>query len=153
VSKKMPKENKIDDSRRKPNNPAAIPNTPYLRSVLELYCRLPHTPTRPRRDDRFVVRRPELQRHPFQRVHAALLLATARRLFRPDDSEPLLPIRSFRFFLPILDELRFAHIDNGYINYLAQKIADVTGVQLTLDDTTKLVLSSVPNPNRMSHLH
>jgi hypothetical protein len=26
-------------------------------------------------------------------------------------------------------------------------------VQLTLDDTTKLVLSSVPNPNRMSHLH
>lgn len=134
----MPKESKNDDSRPKPNSPSAIPNTPYLRSVLKLYCRLPHTPSRPRRDDRFVVRRLELQRHPIQRVHAALLLGTARRLFRPDDSEPLLPIRSFRFFLPILEELRFAAIDNGYINYLAQKIASVTGVQLTLDELTKL---------------
>jgi hypothetical protein len=65
-----------------------------------------------------------------------LLLGTARRLFRPDESEPLMPIRSFRFFLPILDELRFAPVDSRYVNYLAQKIADATGIQITLNVTT-----------------
>ena len=146
----MPKERKpADGPRPKPNKQTPIPNTPYLRSVLELYCRLPHTPSRPRRDDRFVVRQLELQRHPLHRVQAALLLATARRLFRPDDSEPLLPIRSFRFFLPIVEELRFASVDRGCLNYLANKIADVTGSKLILVEPQNLDIPERRPPRQL----
>ena len=135
----MPNESKNGDlSRPRPSNPTAIPNTPYLLSVLDLYCRLPHTPDRPRRDDRFVVRRLELQQQPLQRVRAALLLGTARRLFRGDDADPLMPIRSIRFFMPIVDELRVTGFDPGYVDYLARKLAAVTGTDLTLHDDTNL---------------
>jgi hypothetical protein len=127
----MPSENKNAAARR-PRRNRTIPDTPYLRSVLELYCRLPHTPDRPRPDDRFVVRRLELQQHPVQRVQAALLLGTVRRLFRVDDSDPLMPIRSIRFFLPIVDELRVTGLDPGYIDYLARKIRDATGCEFDI---------------------
>ncbi len=43
-----------------------------------------------------------------------------------------MPIRSIRFFLPIIDELRFAHVDQGYVNYLARKLADFLGKDLPL---------------------
>lgn len=147
----MPRESKSDgDDRPRRNRSTPIPNTPYLRSVLELYRRLPHTPLRPRPDDRFVVRRLERQGHPIQRVHAALLLGTARRLFRVDDSEPLMPIRSIRFFLPIVDELRLTGFDPAYLRYLAHKISDVTGAELPLRDETKHLDPEVrPDPRQL----
>ena len=43
-----------------------------------------------------------------------------------------MPIRSVRFFLPVIDELRFAHVDQGYVNYLARKLADFLGKDLPL---------------------
>lgn len=124
------------------------PPSLYVRSVLMLYQQLPHTPRRPRPDDHFVVSRLERQKHPLLRVQAALLLGTARRIFSSDDAAPLMPIRSFRFFLPIIDELKYAHLDNGYVNYLARKLSDSFGKQLTLkltDDTAQL-----PQRNRRS---
>ncbi len=108
------------------------PSSLYVRSVLALYTALPHTPKRPRPDDRFVLSRLEKQKQPLLRVQAALLLGTARRIFRRDDSEPLMPIRSVRFFLPVIDELRFAHVDQGYVSYLARKLADFLGKDLPL---------------------
>ena len=126
-----------NENGRPKRNRRTPPDTPYLRSVLELYCRLPHTPCRPRRDDRFVVSRLERQRQPLQRVRAALLLGTARRLFRVDDSDPLMPIRSIRFFLPVIDELQLTGFDPAYVLYLARKISDVTASELPIvDDST-----------------
>jgi len=128
----MQSENNDGDRKKKQPKRRNIPSSPYLRSILALYTALPHTPARPRPDDRFVVARLEKQNQPLLRVQAALLLATARRIFRPDDSDPLMPIRSIRFFLPIIDELRFAHVDQGYVNYLARKLADFLGKDLPL---------------------
>jgi hypothetical protein len=139
------KKNAKTKTRTNKRNP---PPSLYVRSVLMLYQQLPHTPSRPRPDDRFVVSRLERQKYPLLRVQAALLLGTARRIFSSDDAAPLMPIRSFRFFLPIIDELKYAHLDNGYVNYLARKLSDSFGKQLTLkltDDTAQL-----PQRNRRS---
>ena len=113
-----------------------------------LYQQLPHTPSRPRPDDHFVVSRLERHKHPLLRVQTALLLGTARRIFRPDDAAPLMPILSIRFFLPIIDELKYAHLDQRYLNYLACKLSDSFGKQLSLkliDNTAQL-----PQRNRRS---
>lgn len=148
----MPKENKNADARQKQNKNPPIPNTPYVRAVLELYRRLPHTPHRPRRDDRFVVRQLELQRHPILRVQAALILATVRRLFRDDNTEHLMPIRSFRYFLPIVDELRINGLDPRYVHYLARKISDLTGVELNLKQPQNHSTSTKPHTPRQLDL-
>ncbi len=128
----MPNENKDGATKRHQPKKRNHPSSLYVRSILTLYTELPHTPARSRPDDRFVVRRLEKQKHPLLRVQAALLLGTARRIFRSDDSDPLMPIRSVRFFLPIIDELRFAHVDQGYVSYLARKLADFLGKDLPL---------------------
>lgn len=122
------------------------PPSLYVRSVLTLYQELPHTPRRPRPDDRFVVSRLERQKHPLLRVQAALLLGTARRVFRSDEATPLMPIRSIRFFLPIIDELKYAHLDNSYLNYLAHKLSDFLGKQLPLKPTNDV--AELPQKNR-----
>jgi hypothetical protein len=77
-----------------------------------------------------------------------LLLGTARRIFSSDDDDaaPLMPIRSFRFFLPIIDELKYAHLDQGYVNYLARKLSDSFGKQLTLKLTDEP--AQLPQRNR-----
>jgi hypothetical protein len=98
--------------------------TAYVRSVLELYCRLPHTPNHPRPDDRFLARKLHQQRVPLKRLHAALLLGVARRLFRTETQPPLSPIRSLRYFLPVLEELRYARVDDAYLNYLRDKLQE-----------------------------
>jgi len=126
------------------------PASPYVRSVLALFTRLPHTPARPRSDDRFVVSRLERQKVPLLRVQAALLLGTARRLFREDHSEPLWPIRSFRFFLPIVDELHHAHINEGYVGYLLRKLSDSLGKEISLEDPA--TNSRQPRPRRPQQL-
>jgi len=117
-----------DDARPQPRN-ETVPTrssseSNYVLSVLELYCRLPHTPKQPRSDDRFIARKLHHKRVPLQRVHAALLLGVARRLFRTDTEPPLPPIRSLRYFLPLLDELRYARVDDAYLNYLRDKLQE-----------------------------
>jgi hypothetical protein len=101
-------------------------------SILRLYTELPHTPSRHSRDDRFVVQKLERQQIPLRRVQAALLLGSARRCFRTDPEQHLLPIRSIRFFLPVIEELAFTHIDQGYVDYLGRKLAEFLGKQLPL---------------------
>ena len=143
------KKNAKTKTRTNKRNP---PPSLYVRSVLMLYQQLPHTPSRPRPDDRFVVSRLERQKHPLLRVQAALLLGTARRIFSSDDAAPLMPIRSFRFFLPIIDELKYAHLDQRYLNYLACKLSDSFGKQLTLkltDDTAQLPQRNRRTPRQL----
>jgi hypothetical protein len=100
----------------------------YIRAVLELYLALPHTPRRPRPDDRFFARQLLHRGVPLLVVEAALLLASARRLSR-EPNDPLPPIRSLRYFTyaveEIQEELRFRMDYSSlvaYANYLRAKV-------------------------------
>jgi hypothetical protein len=92
----------------------------YLEAVLETYCSLPGTPQRPSRQDRRLAR--ELCRRgvPLRTVRAALLLAVARRTIR--SGPPLLPVRTFHYFLPAIDEALDHPLDPSYVDYLAAKL-------------------------------
>ena len=117
----MPKDAQNGKQEKRRSRSRDLPSA-YVQSVLRLYTDLPYTPNRPSRDDRFVVQRLQLQRVPLLRVQAALLLATARRLFRVDSSDPLFPIRSIRYFLPVVDELASESFDAAYVQYLCRKL-------------------------------
>lgn len=132
----MPNEEKPVTQRQRNKSPRATLSS-FVRSVLHLYTHLPHTPERHSRDDLFVARRLEQQRVPLLRLQAALLLGAARRadLGKTPDSFPLLPIRSIRYFLPILEELRFARVDAHYVDYLHRKLCAFFGKEIPLIHT------------------
>lgn len=92
----------------------------YLDAVLETYSSLPGTPARPSRQDRRLAR--ELCRRgvPLRTVRAAMLLAAARRIFR--SGPPLPAVRTFHYFLPVIDELIQQPPAPGYVEYLAAKL-------------------------------
>lgn len=137
----MPKDARNTNPKKHHSRTENTPS-PYVRSVLQLYTQLPSTPSRPAKDDQFVAHKLQLQRIPLRRVHAALLLGSARRVFRVDSNEPLLPIRSIRYFLPVVDELAFAHVDTAYIDYLCQKLSEFLG--------RKIIPNSVSSRDRDS---
>lgn len=93
----------------------------YVKAVLDLYVSLPATPERPRRDDRYVAL--ELRRRGVSmfEVESALLLAVARRTFRASQ-EPLQPIRSLRYFAPVISEVREIPLTGDYVQYLRRKL-------------------------------
>ena len=142
----MPKDVK-NDKRNPQHNPRKTPSS-YSRSILQLYTELPHTPKRPSRDDRFVVQKLQRQRIPLRRVQAALLLGSARRCFRADSAEHLLPIRSIRYFLPVVEELAFARVDSDYIDYLRRKLCEFLGRQLSLKSAAAHVGGHQKGPHR-----
>lgn len=94
----------------------------YVRSVLTTYLALPHTPQRPSPYDRRLARSLYDRAVPLTTVHAAFDLAIARRITRPSSAEPLDPIRSLAYFLPVLDEVLRAPLDPGYLAYLRRKL-------------------------------
>ena len=96
----------------------------YVQKVLKLYQRLPGTPARPRRADRQLAA--ELHRRGVRLdiVETALRLATARRNARPPDADPLPPVRSLHYFLPVIDEMPPGPTPNGYLDYLRDKVPD-----------------------------
>jgi hypothetical protein len=57
-------------------------------------------------------------------VEIALRLATARRNTRAPDADPLPPIRSLHYFLPVIDELPHGPPPEGYLDYLREKVYD-----------------------------
>lgn len=93
----------------------------YVKAVLELYVSLPDTPQRPRRDDRYLALQFHRQALPLVQVEAALLLGLARRVFR-DEPDPLESIRSLRYFVPILEEVRRSEVDESYVHYLRNRL-------------------------------
>lgn len=56
-------------------------------------------------------------------VENALLLAAARRLFRPPDALPLPTIRSLAYFLPVLEELQQLQVSQTYFEHIRRRIA------------------------------
>ena len=97
----------------------------FVEAVLETYVSLPETPNRARRDDRYLAIKLYRQAIPLFQVTAAMLLATARRNFREPDAEPLEPIRSLRYFVPLIEEIQRSGVDESYVDYLQQKLSPV----------------------------
>jgi hypothetical protein len=107
--------------------PAAGPA--YVAAVLLLYLDLPDTPLRPSPQDQSLAHRLHEQGIPLSVVEAALLLASLRRLIRPADRPPLLPIRSLAYFQPVITELLQQTLPDGYLDYLRLKLRSVAKTQ------------------------
>lgn len=95
----------------------------YVRAVLDCFVSLPGAPRRPRRDDRFLAEKLYRERVPLLVLEYALLLGCARRELQ-DHDEPLQPIRSLRYFVPILEEVRYQPVDVNYVRYLRGKLSE-----------------------------
>ena len=96
----------------------------YVRTILDLYVSIPNTPERPRRDDRFMATRLYRQGVPLHEFECALLLGCARRELQ-EHEESLQPIRSLRYFSPVLEEVQTEYLDPPYVRYLREKLSDV----------------------------
>jgi len=95
----------------------------YVRTVLDTFVSLPNAPRRPRRDDRFLAEKLYRQRVPLLLLEYALLLGCARRELQ-DHDEPLQPIRSLRYFVPVLEEVRHQPVDINHVRYLRGKLSE-----------------------------
>lgn len=97
----------------------------YVRSVLQLYLDLPHTPARFSRLDRRLAEQLCDRGVRLQDVEMAMLLATARRLMRSPEAPPLGPIRSLHYFLPVIEEITQQPLPESYLHYLRRKVAQL----------------------------
>ena len=97
----------------------------YVAWVIEAYVRLPHTPGRPRSQDRQLAALLHQRGVTIDIVEAAFLLAILRRTQRPADAWPLPPIRSLHYFLPVIDELIHHPPSASYLRYLRRKMAEL----------------------------
>ena len=96
----------------------------YVREVLSLYRRLPGTRLRPRPADRRLAEKLYHRDVRLDVIEVAMRLAIGRRNARPPDADPLQPIRSLHYFLPVIDELPPGPPPEGYLDYLRQTIPD-----------------------------
>jgi hypothetical protein len=85
---------------------------------------LPETRSRPRPADRQLAG--ELYRRGVRLdvIEVAMRLAAGRRNARPTDADPLPPIRSLHYFLPVIDELPPEPPPEGYLDYLRDTVPD-----------------------------
>ena len=95
----------------------------YVRTVLDTFVSLPSAPLRPRRDDRFLAEKLYRQSVPLPVLEYALLLGCARRELQEHD-ESVQPIRSLRYFVPVVEELRHEPVDAAYVRYLRSKLSE-----------------------------
>jgi hypothetical protein len=95
----------------------------YVCRVLDAYRITPETTGNVRREDRRLAGQLYDQLIPLTAVENALILATARRLLRPDDAPPLARIRSLHYFRAVIDEVVQSTMSDEYFLYLQRKIA------------------------------
>lgn len=94
----------------------------YSRAVLDLYARLPGTPTKVRPADRRLLDRLYSRGITLSAVEAALFLASARRVCRDPEKPPLPPIRSLAYFMPVIEELSQRPLPAPYLAYIRSKV-------------------------------
>ena len=99
----------------------------YIRTVLDLYARMPCSAFPARRSDRALAGSFYERRIPIDIIEAALLLGLARRLCRDDGALPLPAVRSLHYFKPIVEEVAAKPLPSGYIPYLRLKIRSAAG--------------------------
>ena len=92
----------------------------YVRTILDLYLRLPETPNQSSRLDRQLALERFKRNIPVPAVEAAFLLASARRLARDQKATGL--VRSLHYFLPVLEEVGCTPPPSSYLCYLRRKV-------------------------------
>lgn len=97
------------------------PRRRYATRVLERYRKLPGTLPRTLRQDRNLALRLYDRGVPLQKVEDAFVLALARRTFR-SGAEPIEPIRSLHYFLPLIQELEVEPPLPEYLAYLRDRL-------------------------------
>jgi len=96
----------------------------YVQRVLDLFKAVPGTLGYVRATDRRLAVVFYQKNTPLEIIHAAFLLAVARRTSRPSNEEPLPPIASLYYFKPIIRELLNSPPDPTYIDYLCSRLAE-----------------------------
>lgn len=94
----------------------------YVAAVLACYTALPDTPIRASKNDRCLAAKLHEQGVPLETIRAAFVLAVSRRRFRPADADPLEPIRSLHYFIPVIAELRRTPPDPVYLELLRSRL-------------------------------
>jgi hypothetical protein len=97
------------------------PRTRYAKSILDRYRTLPGTLPRTLRQDRNLALRLYDRGVPLHKIEDAFVLALARRTFR-SSSEPIEPIRSLHYFLPVIQELELEPPLPEYLAYLKHRL-------------------------------
>ena len=105
--------------------PSPISRPLYIQRVLDLYCLAPGTTGHLRRSDRQLAGTLHDRGVSLEVVHAALILAVARRSFRSASATPLAPIASLHYFRPVIHELITEPPEPAYIGYIRYKLATV----------------------------
>jgi len=104
-----------------------MPDTPlsreqYVQQVLEAYQHTPGTSGQVRPPDRMLAVQLQQRGIPLHTIENALVLAAARRIFRPADAPPLTTVRSLAYFVPVIEELLITQISEDYFQYLRRKL-------------------------------
>ena len=105
--------------------PSPISRRLYVQQVLDLYRLAPGTTGHLRRSDRQLAGQLHDRGVSLEVVHAALLLAVARRTFRSPSAAPLAPIATLHYLRPLIDEMLAAPPEPGYLSYIRYKLAAV----------------------------
>ncbi len=103
-----------------------IADVAFVASVLNLYLDLPDTPLRYNSADQSFARRLQEEQISLPVIEAALLLASLRRLLRPQGLPPLPRIRSLAYFQPVIAELLQQPVTDSYLQYLRLKLRSVS---------------------------
>jgi hypothetical protein len=118
----------------------------YVDAVLDTYVSLPDTPKRTRGDDRYLAITWYRQGIALFQAKAGMLMATARRTFREPDRWPLEPIRSLRYFVPLIEEIQHSGVDESYLRYLQQKLSSVLAEKVSSEPAA----ASGESPRRLN---
>jgi hypothetical protein len=94
----------------------------YIRKVLDAYRRMPGATGVVRRNDRLLAAKLHDRGIPLVTIENAILLAAARRIFRPPDAPTLQSVRSLHYVLPVIDELLAIHVGQDYFRYVRFKL-------------------------------
>ena len=105
--------------------PSPISRRLYVHRVLELYLLAPGTSGHLRRSDRQLAGTFHDRGVSLEVVHAALLLAVARRTFRSTSAAPLAPIATLHYIRPVIDEVIAEPPEPGYLSYIRYKLAAI----------------------------
>jgi hypothetical protein len=97
----------------------------YVHRLIEAYRKTPGTTGNAHRQDRRFAEQLYERQVPLTTVENALLLASARRLLRPDDAAPLDLSRSLHYFRAVIDEVMQSTMCDDYFLYLRRKLAEI----------------------------
>jgi hypothetical protein len=94
----------------------------YVRKLLDAYRQTPGTTGMVRRADRLLAAQLHQRGVPLTVVENALVLAAARRLFRPATLPPLTTVRSLAYFLPVIDEVLDLKVGDDYFQHIRHRL-------------------------------